>query len=63
VSYEGLNLTKVEVKPKPSYIPNLDFKGLPEYVSSDEDEPEDEPAEDDMALAAMLGQKNKNKSF
>ena len=37
-SYSALGLTKVEPKPKPDIIPALVFDGLPEYVSSDEEE-------------------------
>ena len=37
-SYDCLNPYKVEVKPVPDFIPRLNFHGLPEYVSSDEEE-------------------------
>ncbi|CDW76942.1 UNKNOWN [Stylonychia lemnae] len=60
-SYSELGLSKVEPKPKPDYIPSLNFFGLPEYVSSDEDEPMQQP--DDVYMAVMQGNKIKNKSF
>ncbi len=37
-SYSTMGLVKVEPKPKPDIIPSLAFEGLPEYVSSDEEE-------------------------
>lgn len=61
-SYDNLNLVKVDPKPKPDLIPSLQFIGLPEYESSEEEE-QQVPAHDDMYYAALQGQKNKNKSF
>ena len=37
-SYDELGLTKVEPKPKPDIIPQLNFIGFPEYVTSDEED-------------------------
>ena len=37
-SYSTLGVVKVNIKPKPDIIPALLFDGLPEYVSSDEEE-------------------------
>ena len=60
-SYSTMGLVKVELKPKPEIIPNLVLDGLPEYVSSDEEEVQQQ---DDVYMAALQGKnKNKNKSF
>lgn len=37
-SYIDLGLEKVQPKPKPDFVPGLNLFGLPEYVSSDEEE-------------------------
>ena len=55
-----MGLVKVNIKPKPDIIPALLFDGLPEYVSSDEEELVQQ--QDDVYMAALKG-KNKNKSF
>ena len=39
LSYEDLGIIKVDPKPKPNFVPGLNFEGkLAEYVSSDEEE-------------------------
>lgn len=53
-------MSKVEIKPKPDFIPALTLVGLPEYISSDD---ENNEPEDDVYIAATKGLKNKNRSF
>jgi len=41
-SYEDLNLKKVEIPRRPSIVPSLNFEGLPEYITTSEDEGEED---------------------
>eukprot|EP00347_Sterkiella_histriomuscorum_P009373 403341463 len=75
-SYEDLGLQKVQIKRKPDVIPSLNFQGLPEYVSSDDEDEKNQQKQqfqyqqkqqlhqqNDMYFAAMHGNANKHKSF
>lgn len=37
-SYSGLDLLKIDLKPRPDKVPPLDFDGLPVYISSSSEE-------------------------
>ena len=57
-SYDNMEVPKVPISAKPDVVPGLILEGLPEYISSDEEE-----ELNDMEVAAEKGKKNKVKSF